>query len=432
MNVLNRTPLSRRTLLQGVGATLALPWLECMATDTARPTPRMGMFYFGTGMNMRQFTPENEGPGFSPSRILKPLADQRGNFTVLSNTYLEHGGGHDGAYPFATSVARGETQRISPDQIVADAIGRDTRMPSLQMSVARGTAFGSQALATISWNRQGVPLAAENDPKVIFDRLFRPDNPQLKDARSNEFRQRGSVLDIVREQAKSMEKRLGTNDREQLDQYFQSVREMEKQLERDVSWSDRPKPELEEERYQAYENSLTDSQPDFRYETYAKLMYDLITLAFQTDSTRVISYVVRRELSGGVYPEFGVSKGYHSLTHHGNDPRNLEELAKVDTIYMKHWAYFLERLQGVKEGEGTLLDHAILGFSSGMGIGHSKDLLPTMVSGGKHLGIKHQGHINLAKATPLSSIWQTMVERCDVDPGAEFQDSTGVVSDLVA
>lgn len=431
MNFLQPYSPSRRTLLKGVGATLALPWLECMATDADRPPPRMGMFYFGTGMNMRQFTPQDQGPNFTPTRILKPLVEQRDDFTVVSNTFLEHGGGHGGAYPFSTSIAMGESQQISPDQMVADAIGRDTRMPSLQMSVARGTQFGSQALATISWNQQGVPLAAENDPKVIFDRLFRPDNAELKDARGHEFRQRGSVLDIVRDQAKTMEKRLGAHDREQLDQYFNSVREMEKQLDRDVSWSDRPKPELEAERYAAFENSLTDKQPDFRYETYAKLMYDLITLAFQTDSTRVVSYVVRRELSGGVYPEFGVSKGYHSLTHHGNDPRNLEELAKVDTIYMKHWAYFLDRLKSIKEGSGTLLDHTVLGFSSGMGIGHSKDRLPTMISGGSALGLKHQGHLQLANATPLSSVWQTMVERCDVDPGAEFQDSPGVVSELI-
>lgn len=430
MNVIRKSQLSRRTLLRGAGATLALPWLECMAANSG-PPPRFGMFYFGTGMNMRQFEPTDEGPDFTLTRILKPLEAQRGNFTVLSGTYLEHGGGHDGAYPFATSIARGEPQQISPDQMVALRQGKNTRFPSLQMSVARGTGFGNQALCTISWNEQGVPLAAENDPKVLFDRLFRPDDISQKAARKSEFRQRDSVLDIVSGQAKSMHKKLGKTDREQLDQYFNSIREMEKQLERDVAWSDRPKPQPDLSGFGNYDQSLTEKTPDFRYETYAKLMYDLIALAFQTDSTRAVSYVVRRELSGGVYPEFGVSKGYHSLSHHGNDPRNLEELAKVDTIYMQHWAYFLDRLSRIQEGDGTLLDHTVLGLSSGMGIGHSKTRLPTMISGGSAIGMNHQGHLNLSRETPLSSVWQTMVERCDTDPGAAFQDSPGVISELV-
>lgn len=431
MNIPSK-PLSRRTLLRGAGATLALPWLECMGAPAPHAASRFGMFYFGTGMNMRQFEPEEEGPDFKLTRILEPLAPHRGNFTVLSNTYLEHGGGHDGAYPFSTSIARGESQRISPDQMVAQRIGSETRFPSLQMSVERGTGYGNQALATISWNDQGVPLAAENDPKVLFDKLFRPDSVDEKSYRKHEFRQRDSVLDIVGGEAKAMEKKLGRNDREQLDQYFQSVREMEKQLERDVAWSDKPKAEPDLSDYGNYDESLTPDEPDFTYETYAKLMYDLIALAFQTDSTRVVSYVVRRELSGGVYPEFGVSKGYHALSHHGNDPRNLEELAKVDTIYMQHWSYFLDRLAGIREGDGSLLDHTVLGFSSGMGIGHSKTRLPTVVSGGSGLGIRHQGHLNLGKETPLSSVWQTMMERCDTDPGSEFQDSPGQIGDIVA
>lgn len=432
MNYSKPFRLSRRALLRGVGATMALPWLECMATGSSGPTPRFGMFYFGTGMNMREFEPTDSGPDFTLSRSLQPMADLRGQFTVLSNTYLEHGGGHDGAYPFATSIARGDKQKISPDQIVAMAQGKDTRFPSLQMSVANGTGFGNQALATISWNEQGVPLAAENDPKVLFDRLFRPDSPEQKANRKHEFRQRTSVLDLVNDQAKGMQRKLGKADREQLDQYFNSVREMEKQLERDVAWSDQPKAEPDLKNYGDYSESLTDDAPDFRYETYAKLMYDLIALAFQTDSTRVVSYVVRRELSGGVYPEFGVSKGYHSLSHHGNDPQNLDELAKVDTIYMTHWAHFLNRLRSIQEGNGTLLDHTILGFSSGMGIGHSKNRLPTVVSGGGGLGVRHQGHLTLERPTPLSSVWQTMVERCQADPGAQFQDSPGSISEIVS
>jgi hypothetical protein len=431
--------LDRRAFLRGSGVTLALPWLEAMmparssAAITASPTPRMGMFYFGTGMNMRQFFPEGTGLDAPLSRILKPLEKHRGHFTAFSGTWLEDGGGHDGAYPFATAIPKGEKQIQSPDQMVAKRHGQETRFPSLQLSVKRGTAFGSQALATISWNEQGVPLAAENDPKAIFDRLFRSASDEEKARQTDEFRQRGSVLDAVSSDANSIQKRLGKEDRAQLDQYFNSIREVERGLEREIDWSDRPKPQPDLKGFGNYENAVSpEGNGKFVYDDFAKLMYDLIALAFQTDSTRVISYVVRTELAGGVYPEFGISKGYHELTHHGNDPKNLEDLAFVDTIYMKHWAYFLDRLASIRDGDGTLLDHTMLGFSSGMGIGHSKTQLPTMLSGGGGLGIRHQTHLPLKENTPLSSVWQTMVEKMDVDPGAQFQDSRGPISEILA
>ncbi len=438
MNIQTRSPLHRRTFLRGAGSCLALPFLEAMmptgarAASTPKIIPRMGTFYFGTGMNMRQFYPDGFGPDAKMSRILKPLEKQRGNFTVLSGTWLENGGGHDGAYPFATSIEKGSKQIASPDQLAAELHGKNTRFPSLQFSVKRGTAFGSQALATISWNKQGVPLAAENDPKSIFDRLFRATNAEQQLEQGHEFRQRGSVLDAVLTDAQQLQNKLGKADREQLEQYFNSIREVELGLEREINWSDRPKPQPKLDGFGDYENAISpEGNGKFNYDDYAKLMYDLIALAFQTDSTRVISYVVRTELAGGVYPEFGVTKGYHELTHHGNDPKNLEDLAKVDTIYMKHWDYFLTRLGSIREGDATLLDHTMLGFSSGMGIGHSKTNLPTMLSGGGGLGIRHQTHARLKENTPLSSLWQTMVEKMGVEINAPFQDSPGIISELV-
>ena len=430
--------LSRREMLRGTGALMALPYLEAMMPSSvlAAPEPaapaRMAMFYFGTGMNMRQFTPTTEGKDFELTRILQPLEPHRGHFTVLSGTYLEKGGGHDGAYPFATAIAKDQKQSISPDQLAAEAIGRDTRYASMQMSVRRGTAFGEQPLATIAWNRQGVPLAAENDPHVLFSRLFKPDSEAEKAQATADFRRRQSVLDLVRDDAKRLELKVGNTDRQRLDQYFNSVRELEKQLARRVAWAYRSKPTPDTTGVGDYGKSMVpEGVPGFLYDSYAKLMYDLITLAFQTDSSRVITYVVRTELAGGVYPEFGVSKGYHALTHHGNDPQNLEELAKVDTIYMSHWAYFLNRLRSIQEGDQTLLDRTVLGFSSGMGIGHSKDLLPTVVSGGAGLGLEHQGHLKLADNTPLSCVWHTMLDRVGVPVNGPFQDSTGPIKQLI-
>lgn len=403
------------------------------AASAPSVVPRMGMFYFGTGMNMRQFYPEGFDTDARLSRILQPLEELRGQFTVLSNTWLKEGGGHGGAYPFSTSIAIGEKQTISPDQLAATVHGRHTRFPSLQFSVKRGTGFGSQVLATISWNQQGVPLAAENDPQTIFNRLFRPASEQQRARQSDEFRQRGSVLDAVLSDARQLQGQLGQADRQQLDQYFNSIREVELTLRREIDWADRPKPQPSLQGFGDYEKAVSpEGNGKFVYDTYAKLMYDLIALAFQTDSTRVISYVVRTELAGGVYPEFGVSKGYHELTHHGNDPKNLEELAKVDTIYMRHWSYFLKRLASIREGDGTLLDHTMLGFSSGMGIGHSKDQLPTVLSGGGRLGIRHQTHLQLNEQTPLASLWQTMIEKMGVQVDGPFQDSKGGIGELLA
>jgi Protein of unknown function (DUF1552) len=441
MNTAKEPRLSRRTFLRGAGVAMALPYLEAMMRSSAlaeaapAAPARLGMFYFGTGMNMRQFWPEQDGPDFTASRILKPMDPHRGHFTVLNGTYLEHGGGHDGAYPFATAIAKGEKQRMSPDQAAAKVIGNDTRYPSLQMSVDRGTNYGSQALATISWNEQGVPLAAENDPKGVFDRLFRPDTPQQKAQEAGEFRRRGSILDLVRDDAKQLEGKLGQADRRQLDQYFNSVRELERSLARKIDWADTPKPvPANDGLHGSYDKPMPgpEGNGQYLYDDYAKLMYGLIALAFQTDSTRVVTYVVRKELAGGVYPEFHVSKGYHALTHHGNDPQNLEELAKVDTIYMQHWAFFLDRLRSIKEGDATLLDRTVLGSSSGMGFEHSKDNLPTMLSGGAGLGVKHQGHLRLKDQTPLASLWQTMLHRVGVKTDGNFQDSKGVIKPLVA
>ena len=430
--------MSRRTFLRGTGTAMALPYLEAMmpssalALPTPQITPRLGVFYFGMGMNVRKFFPTDVGPDFTTPEILTPLEEHRGQFTVLSGTYLQHGGGHQGTYPFATGIAREEKQGISFDQIAADAIGRDTRFPSLQLSIKRGTGMGGPDLATLSWNQQGVPLGAENDPTVVFDRLFRPATEDQKANQSNEFRQRQSVLDLVREDASRLRKQLGVTDQRQLDQYFNSVRDLEQQLERQVRWSEKAKPNPRLDGLGDYSDRLTPDEPkDFFYEKYSKLMYDLIALAFQTDSTRVVTYVVRTELKGGSYPEWGLSKDYHSLTHHGNDPQNLDELARADTIYMRHWAHFLRRLRSIREGDATLLDHSLLGFSSGMGIGHSRNLLPTMFSGGAGLGVRHQGHLKLPENTPLANLWHTMMDRLGVDVPGQFHDSTGKIEELI-
>ncbi|MGI9473534.1 MAG: DUF1552 domain-containing protein [Rubripirellula sp.] len=445
MSKTHATALHRRTLLRGSGVAMALPLLEAMlpnraaadAVTNALPK-RLGLFYFGTGMNMREFEPKDDGRDYALSPTLKVLETHRDDFTVFSGTYLEHGGGHQGDYTFSTGIKAKDGSSIhnaiSMDQIAAEQIGRQTRYPSLQMCIQRGTGFGS-SLRTLSWNRDGVPLASENDPHVLFNRLFKVDGPEELELREKGFRRRRSVLDLVLDDAKRLQKEVGKQDGVKLDEYFDSVREVEKQLERDIDWNLKPKPSVDTHGMSDFSKSYQIRMPagQFVYDKYAKMMYDLIALAYETDSTRVISYVVRQESAGGTFPEFGVSKGFHELTHHGNDPKNLAELATVDRIYLSQWNYFLNRLKSFKQPDGTnLLDHTLLGFSSGMGIGHSKDRLPTCVFGGRAAGVNHQGHLRLPEKTPLSRVWHTMLDRAGVKPGNQFQDSTGPIHELLA
>ena len=440
------TPLDRRTALKGLGVSIALPFMEAMLPKAALASSaaaskeipkRMGLFYFGTGMNMREIEPVDTGLNYTLSPTLKVLERHRKEFTFMSGSFLEHGGGHQGDYTFSTGVKARDggtiKNSISMDQVAAATLGKDTRFPSMQMCVQRGTGFGGN-LCTLSWNQNGVPLASENDPHVLFNRLFKVDNVDEQRVREKGFRRRGSILDVVLADAKRMEKKISGNDKEKLEEYFQSIREVERQLERNQQWATKPKPNVNTQGMFDYSESYTQHMPSgqFSYDRYAKMMYDLIALAYETDSTRVVSYVVRKESGGGTFPEFGVSKGFHELTHHNNDPKNLAELAKVDRIYFEQWAYFIDRLKSFKQPDGsTLLDHSLLAFSSGMGIGHSKDRLPTFLFGGQQAGIQHQGHLALRENTPLSSVWHTMLDRLDVPVGDSFQDSSGLIKPLL-
>jgi hypothetical protein len=391
--------------------------------------------HFGTGMNVREFFPKEEGADCVFPRIVRPLEAWRKRMTIVSGLKLEHGGGHTGDYTFLTGAegwtSAGIKSGISADQVVAQAIGQATRFPSLQLSIQRGTNYGQQGLATLSWNKNGIPLAAENDPHVVFQKLFGMEDRDEASRRQSAFRRRGSILDYVNGQAKRMERQVGTSDRQKLEEYFTSVREIESQLQRDKTWSEKPKPIPALENLGDYSRTLVPQTPGFDYTTYQKLMYDLIVLAFQTDSTRVITYNVRRELSGGTFPVHNVSKDFHSLTHHNNDPKNLSELAQVDEINMGFWSAFLERMDQIQEPNGqSLLGNTVIAYSSSAGMDHSRDKLPTAIFGGEGLGIAHKTHLKLAEGTPLARVWHTMADRMNVEIES-LQDSRGPISELL-
>ena len=228
-----------------------------------------------------------------------------------------------------------------------------------------------------------------------------------------------------------MEPKVSSTDKEKLDAYFTSVREVEKQLERNIDWAQKAKPEVKLDKLGDYSKPYRPGVAGFDYPTYSKLMFDLMTLAFQTDSTRVITYMVRTE-GGEIFACHDVSKNYHALTHHNNDPKNLDELAQVDEVNMRFFAGFMDRLQTIKEPDGkSLLDRTMLATSSGMGIDHSRDRLPTCLMGGSALGIEHKTHVALPENTPTANVWRTMLDRAGVPVGDGFQNSTGVVSKVL-
>jgi hypothetical protein len=273
-------------------------------------------------------------------------------------------------------------------------------------------------------------MSAENDPHAVFQRLFESDDADSVKLREDAFRRRRSLLDLVREQANDLERSVNAADKRKLDEYFTSVREIEKQLQRDIDWSQIPKPTPKLSQLGDYSQSLTPDASDFDYDRYQKLMFDLVVLAFKTDSTRVITYNVRQELRGGVFDVHGVSKGFHALTHHNNDPKNLNELAKVDAINMGYWAGLLDRLAEVEQADGSrLLDHTVLAFSSSAGMDHSRDRLPTAVFGGEALGMRHHTHLKLPEKTPLASVWHTMADAMGIQLD-QLQDSAGVIDAL--
>lgn len=454
MNILKHRPIDRRVFLRGTGVALALPWLESMSSlsraastaggITESERPKRALFtMWGLGMNGRDFTPANTGRDWNVTPILKPVAHLRDEFTLISGLKLTHSGGHGGDRTFLTGTAthRADAKlRISADQELAEAIGKATRFPSLVLGVHRGTGFGSGTIdKTLAWTRGGTPIPAENRPHILFDKLFRAESPDEVAARRVGAGRTGSVLDAVRDEAKRLQNRLGKEDQAKLNEYFSSIRDVEQSIATDLAWLDKPKPQVTAvdfgQNVQALDPELQ-SKGNFDYRRYQRLMFDVITLALQTDSTRVINYYARRDLNDGThcYAYMGCPYGYHEMTHHGEDADKLKWLTQVDTWYMEDWAYFIERLKSVKEGDGSLLDHTMLvwGSSGGTVNAHNNTELPTILVGGHKIGIKHQGHLT-QKDVRLGNLWQTMFGVMGVQVPTNFQggEADGVIKELV-
>jgi hypothetical protein len=436
--------LSRRHVLRAAGAALTLPLFDAMlsrswaAPSTFEPwprsetvQPRMLCCYVPNGVNILEWVPSDSGPNYTLSPTLQVLEDQRSNFTVL--TGLGHPaseGGHSGADTWLTGAnLKGRpgsdySNSRSIDQVVAELHGQQTRYPSLQLSDQSGTGAAGHS-HTLSFDINGTPLPAENSPRRLFERLFVPESAQDRAALLRRYAERRSILDSLRDEARALERTLGTTDRRKLDEYLSSVRQTEQQVERLQAWIDRPKAKVTDAGLQL--SSLPGDGHD--RPMWLDVMLELTYLAFITDTTRVITFEWSREAGG----YGGGGENHHELSHHGGDAGMLAKLAEIDRFHLSRLGRFMKLLQSTSEADGSMLDRTVILYGSGMNSGkggeHSPKNLPTLLAGGKQLGFRHGQHVAFDpdQHPPLSNLLLTMAQRLGL-PDAKFGDATGPIS----
>lgn len=440
----NRLRLSRRAMLRGAGACIALPLFEAMIPRTAwadpatrraaagGPPPRMICCYVPNGVNEQEWVPSGAGKNWTLSPTLQLLGEYRADFTVLSGLgHPKSKGGHYGADTWLTAAdlegtpGKDYQNSISVDQLAAELHGRHTRFPSLELSNGGGTG-GANHSHTLAFDHAGTPLPTENSPQRLFERLFAPEGQASRDAVMKRHVERRSILDDLLGEASSLSRRLGAADQLKLDEYLSSVRQTEERIQRLQSWIDVPKPEVSRDGLQL--NASPDGPHDRAM--WLDVMLELCYFAFQTDTTRVITFEWAREASG-----FGGNgEDHHELSHHGGDPEMLQKLAGIDRFYLGKLARFLGRLKAAPEGDGNLLDQTVVlygsGMSSGKGGGHSPKNLPLILAGGHQLGLKHGRHLTWeVDHTPLSNVLLTLLHAMGLEQDA-FADSTGTLAGL--
>ena len=442
--IITKKALPRRTFLRGMGATLALPLLDAMvpsmtalANTPAEPVRRLGFIYMPMGCDITRWTPRGTDGTLkmlSPAlQSLEPFIDQ---LTVFSNMELKNAypGTHATSNAAFLSAAKAKWTEstdyflgTTADQIAAQQIGRQTVLPSLELAMdllqTVGQCDNGYACVyqnDLSWSSPTTPLPAEAHPRVVFERLF-GEGGSAADRRAA-LKRRASLLDWVRDDISRLQNTLGADDRRRVGQYLDSIREVERRI-------------------QKAESDAGDQLPDLdrpvgvpaSYADHAKLMFDLQTLAMQGDVTRVITFQLARETSTRTYPEIGVADPHHPLTHHGNDPEKIARMAKINAFHVSLFAYYLEKLKSTPDGAGTLLDHSVVLYGSGMGNPNVHDHvnLPIIVAGGGAGRMKGGRHITYAEPTPLANLHLTLLEKVGVRLD-RFADSQGTINELLA
>jgi hypothetical protein len=444
---MSHSPLSRRTLLKGLGCAVALPWLESMgslnAWGAAVPAPadvvkraptRMAFVYVPNGVNMADWTPGYEGALSELPAIMQPLAAYKNDLLVLTGLAADgarpHGdGGGDHARAMASFLTGAHPRKtdgtdirngISVDQLAASRIGDQTRLPSLEMGLEQGNMAGNcdsgyscVYSATMSWRSATTPVPKETNPRLVFERLF---GSGLAADRLKRDARRKSILDLVRQDTSDLSRKVSRNDGHKLDEYFTALRDVEQRIDRAAKLPEVKVPDG----YAAPVGAPKEMSE------HAKLMADLMVLAFQADVTRVCTFVLANEGSNRPYPFIGVNDGHHDLSHHANDAAKKAKIREINKFHATQLAYLLGRLKGIKEGDGTLLDHSMIAYGSGNSDGnrHNHDDLPVILAGGGNGTINTGRHVKLAKETPVANLWTSMLDRMDVKVEA-LGDSTG-------
>jgi hypothetical protein len=430
--------LPRRTFLRGLGASLALPLLDAMvpastplAQTPAAPRPRFGAVYFPNGAIMEQWTPAAPGPGFELPPILKPLEPFRDELMVITN--LTRAGGEAASGQHAVSSAgwlsgvlakatEAEDVRlgITVDQVVANRIGQQTLVPSLELATEDFTGFiggctpGYSCLYmnTVSWATPTRPLPMETNPRVAFERLF--GSSGTPEERAARMRTRQSILDSIREDLSDLERSLGPGDRVRVSEFLDNVREIERRIQRAES--------ANSTRVAAVDAPLGIPES---YDEHASLMFDLIAASLQSDLTRVFTFMLARELSNLAYPDIGVKEAHHSISHHGNNPSKIAAHSKVGTYHTQLFGAFVEKLKNARDGDASLLDQSQVVFGGGMGNGNAHAATPLpLVLVGRAGGIRGGRHLVAAERTPIANLWLSVANSfdCDLD---SFGESTG-------
>ena len=441
MNIIKKKSISRRALLRGVGAAVALPLLDAMvpataafASATTKPVKRLSYVFMPMGCDHSRWTPKGDKLDKLPY-ILESLAPVRDQINIISNLELANAypGSHATSNSAFLSCARAKHTEssdyrlgITADQIAAQRIGQTTQLPSLELSMdlmqVVGQCDNGYACVyhnNLSWSSPTTPLPSEAHPRIVFESMF-GEGGDAKERRAA-LRVQASLLDSMTDEINRLKREVGPSDRRKIDQYLGSVREVERRIQKaDADVDAKALPDL--------------SRPmgvPASFGEHAKLMFDLQVLAMQGDITRVTTFQLGRETSNRSYPELGVPESHHPLSHHGNNPKKIAKMAKINQFHVSLFAYFLKKLKETPEGDGSLLDNTLCLYGSGMGNPNKHDHtnLPTIVAGGAVAGMKGGRHIRYKKVTPLANVHLTLLERVGVDLD-RFADSTGKTTEL--
>jgi hypothetical protein len=434
--------LPRRTVLRGLGAALALPLLDSMvpaltaqSRTAAAPVTRFGVFYVPNGMSMPYWYPQTEGPldELPPTlRSLEAFKDRVlicGGLDDESANLVKGGGDHArsaGTFltcvPYKITNGADVSNAVSMDQIAARELSKETQLASLELGIESnamlGNCDGGASCAytnTIAWRTPTTPLPIENDPRAIFERMFGTTGSTDPAARLERMRRDRSILDLVGAELNGLERVVGPADQVKLDEYLEAVRDIERRIAMAEEQNTRELPVVDQ----------PIGVPN-DYAEHAKLQMDLLALAYQTDLTRISTFMLAREVSGRAYPEIGVSDSHHPLSHHQDEPAKLERLHRINEYQVQQFAYLVEKLDALPEGDGSMLDSTLFLYGTGISDSntHFHDDLPIALVGGKNAGIKGGRYIRYPADTPLANLHVTILEKLGV-PVEAFGDSTG-------